>query len=162
MTSGHCRPVKQLLHQLFGGFRISLPLNEEVQNFAFIVHGAPEPIALPLDDDHHLIKVPVIAGPGSGAAQVSRDDGSKLQDPAANGLLGDVQTSFGEHLLHIAETQSESGIQPDRMADNFRWKAVTLEGKLAHRDSLMLVAPPCHSSLCDKACANALCGLASA
>ncbi len=87
----------------------------------------------------------------SGTAQVSGDDGSKLQEPAANGLLGDVQTSFGEHLLQIAENQGEFGIQPDRVADNFRWKAVTLEGKLAHRAILMPVAPPHHPSLCDKA-----------
>ena len=61
--------------------------------------------------------------------------------------VGDVQASFGEHLLHIAETQSEPDIQPDRMADNFRWKAVTLEGELAHQASLMPVAPPCHPGL---------------
>ncbi len=28
---------------------------------------------------------------------------------------------------------------------------MTLEGELAHRASLMPVAPPCHPSLCDKA-----------
>ncbi len=36
--------LEQLLHQLFGGFRIALPLDEEVQNFAFIINGAPKPI----------------------------------------------------------------------------------------------------------------------
>jgi hypothetical protein len=35
--------------QRFGGFRISLPLDEEVQNPAFIVHGAPMSIAFPAD-----------------------------------------------------------------------------------------------------------------
>jgi hypothetical protein len=88
-------------------------LDEEVQNLAFIVHGAPEPIAFPPDHDDHLVEVPVIAGSGTGTAQVSGDDGSKLQEPAADSLVGDVQASFGEHLLHIAETQSEPGIQPD-------------------------------------------------
>ena len=65
--------------------------------------------------------------------------------------IGDVQTSFGDHLLNIAETRSEPGIQPDRMADNLRWKVVTFERELAHRASLMSIARPCHSSLCDNA-----------
>ena len=34
----------------------------------------------------------------------------------------------GEHLLHITETQIEPGIQPDRMADEIGWEAMTLEG----------------------------------
>ncbi len=97
----------------------------------------------------------MIAGPGTGAAQVSGDDGSKLQEPATNGLVGDVQTSFGDHLLNIAETQSEPAIQPDRMADNFRWKAVTFERELTHRLSLMSVAHPHQPSLCDNALARA-------
>ena len=124
--------LEQLLQQLFGGFRISLSLDEEVQYLAFIVHGAPQLKAFPSDHDDHLIEVPVIAGLGTDTTQFSSDDGSKLQEPASDRLVGDVQAYFGEHLLHIAETRSKPRIQPDRMADNFRWKAVTLEGKLAH------------------------------
>jgi len=60
-------------------------------------------------------------------AQVSGDDGSKLQEPAANGLVGDVQTSLREHILHIAKAQREPGIQPDRMADDVGREAVPLE-----------------------------------
>jgi hypothetical protein len=43
-------------------------LDEEAQNLAFVVDGAPEPGAFPPDDDRHLIEVPMIAGPGAGAA----------------------------------------------------------------------------------------------
>ena len=52
---------------------------------------------LPLDDDHHLVEVPVIAGPRAGTAQIGGDDGSKLQEPAADGFVGDVQAPLGEH-----------------------------------------------------------------
>jgi hypothetical protein len=105
-----------LLEQLISGSYISLPLDEEVQNLALIVHGAPKSIT----HDPHLIEVPVIAGPGTSTAQVSGDDGSKLQEPTSDSLVGDIQTSFGEHLLNIAEAQGEPGIQPDRMAGDFR------------------------------------------
>jgi hypothetical protein len=37
------------------------------------------------------------------------------------------------------------------MADDFGWKAVTLEGELAHRASVISVARPRQPSLCDNA-----------
>ncbi len=33
-------------------------------------------------------------------AQLGGDDGLRLQEPAAEGLAGDVRASFGAHLLH--------------------------------------------------------------
>jgi hypothetical protein len=63
-------------------------LDEEVQNLAFIVNGAPNPIAFSPDDHDHFIEVPLIAGPGPGTAQVSGDGGSKLQEPASDSLVG--------------------------------------------------------------------------
>ncbi len=62
-------------------------MNEEVQNLAFVVDGAPEPGALPPGDDHRLMEVPMIAGPGAGAAQIGGDGRSGLQEPAAHGLV---------------------------------------------------------------------------
>ncbi len=66
-------------------------MDKEVQNVSFIVHSAPEPIALPLDDDHHLVEVPMIAGLRAGTVQIGGDDRPELQEPAADGLVGDVQ-----------------------------------------------------------------------
>ncbi len=86
------RYVEELLHELFGGFDISLALDKEVQNFDFIIDGAPEPIALPPDDIRHLIEIPMIAGSRSSAPQICGDEGSNIQEPALDRLLGDVQT----------------------------------------------------------------------
>jgi len=63
-------------------------LDEEVQNLAFVVDGAPEPGALPPDDHRHLIEVPMIAGPGAGAVWIGGDGGCERQEPAAHGLVG--------------------------------------------------------------------------
>jgi hypothetical protein len=97
--------LSSFYYQLLSGFGVASALEEDVQNLAFIVDGAPEPIALLLDDDHHLVEVPVIAGPRAGPAQIGGDDSAKPQEPAAEGLLGDVQAALGEHLLDIAEAQ---------------------------------------------------------
>ncbi len=60
--------LEQLLHQPSCGFGRTAALDEEIQNIAVVVDGAPEPGALPPDDDHRLVEVPMIAGPGAGAA----------------------------------------------------------------------------------------------
>ena len=60
--------LEQLPNELSRGFRVTPALDEEVQNFAFIVHDAPKPIALPPDDDHRFVEVPVVARPGAGKA----------------------------------------------------------------------------------------------
>ncbi len=48
-------------------------------------------------------------------------------------------------------TQSEPGVQPDRMADDIGWQAVTLKGELAHRASLISTSLSGQPSLCDNA-----------
>jgi hypothetical protein len=45
-----------LILSFFGGIGIAPSLDEEVRNLAFIVHGTPEGLALPLEDDHHLAR----------------------------------------------------------------------------------------------------------
>ena len=48
----------------------------------------------------------------------------KLQTPLADGFIGDVDTAFEQHLLHIAIAQGEAIVEPDAMADDLAWKAV--------------------------------------
>jgi hypothetical protein len=49
-------------------------LDDEIQNLAFGFHGAPEAIALPLDDNYHLVEVQAIAGLRAGTTQVGGGD----------------------------------------------------------------------------------------
>ena len=39
-------------------------------------------------------------------------------------------------ILHISITQSESGIEPDGVANDFRWKTMALEGDVLHPEIL--------------------------
>ena len=102
--------LPELSHELLRGFRVALQLGQETQNFALIVDRTSEPLEVPLDNDHHFIKVPMITGLRSDTAQVSGDGVSKLQKPAGNGLVRNFQASLGKHVLNIAEAQSKPGI----------------------------------------------------
>jgi hypothetical protein len=112
--------LSSFYYQLLSGFGVASALEEDVQNLAFIVDGAPQPMTLPLDDDHHLIEGPVIIGPRAGPPQIGGNDSAELREPSAEGLLGDndsaelrepsaegllgdVQAALGAHLLDIAE-----------------------------------------------------------
>jgi len=51
-------------------------LDGEIQDLAFIVHGASEAIAIPLDDNYHFVEVQAIAGLREGTTQGCGDDRS--------------------------------------------------------------------------------------
>jgi CBS domain-containing protein len=58
---------------------------------------------------------------------------AELQEPTTDGFIRDIQSSFCEQLLHIAEAQGEPTIEPDRVADDLGREAVALEIYRAHR-----------------------------
>jgi hypothetical protein len=51
---------------------------------------------------------------------------SKLLAPLANRFVGYGDASFGQEFFDLTEAETESMIEPNRMADNFRRKAMTL------------------------------------
>ena len=65
----------------------------------------------------------MIAGPRAGTAQIGGDDRPELQEPAADGLIGDVQAPLGEHLLD----EMVIVIQRKRY---WLWRAVDNEGEV--------------------------------
>jgi hypothetical protein len=51
--------------------------------------------------------------------------GSKMIGPSSHGFIGDRDSAFRQQILDVAEAQSESGIQPDRLLNDHGRKAVT-------------------------------------
>jgi hypothetical protein len=65
---------------------------------------------------------------------------SKLQHPATDRFIGDLEPTLGEEFVHIAVAQGEAEIEPDRVLDNRRRKAVATIGEQGHAE--MLFYPP--------------------
>jgi hypothetical protein len=80
-------PLEELLHQLRSNLRISTSLDDEVQHLALVVDRTPKPVPLASDEHGHLIEMPMIAGLRASLLEVCGDDRTKLQEPAANGLV---------------------------------------------------------------------------
>lgn len=112
-------------------------MHEEIQNLAFIVDGARQLIAPPLDDDHNLVEMSVVTRLRSIATQIMGDRSTKLQKPAPGSFMGNIQTTLWQQILNIAIAQNEASIEPYGKADNFGWEAIALEGNVLHAGMLL-------------------------
>ena len=64
--------------------------------------------------------------------QITGDRPTKLQKPAPDSFIGNIQTTLCERILNIPMAQSEARIEPYGMADNLRREARALEGNVLH------------------------------
>ena len=58
----------------------------------------------------------------------------------SNGFIGDHDSAFGEKILDISETQAETMIDPDGMANDFDRKTVTVVTRTMGFQALSLAA----------------------
>src|SRR5271169_4749109 len=65
---------------------------------------------------------------------------SELQHPAADRFIGNIEPTLGKEILHVAVARGEAKIEPDRVLDNRRRKAVAAIGEQGH--ARMLSYPP--------------------
>jgi hypothetical protein len=63
-TGSPALPLQQLAEQAFGRLPIATALNQDIKHDAVLIHGAPEIMLLAGYLEHHLIKMPLVAGPG--------------------------------------------------------------------------------------------------
>src|SRR3954464_5661209 len=81
----HTRRLPLLLHELaeqaFGGFLVAPALDQDIENEAFLVDRAPEPVLLAGDGDDDLVEVPFIAAAGGAPAKTVGEFAAEFQAP---------------------------------------------------------------------------------
>ena len=60
--------------------------------------------------------------------KVPGDGLAKLKKPASDSFVGNIETALREEVFYISITQCETAVEPDSVTDDFRWKAMALEG----------------------------------
>jgi hypothetical protein len=140
-------PLQQLAKEVDGRGLVASSLNKHIQPLTLAIDGAPQIHALATDRYDHFIEMPPVVRFVSRKPQVSRDRRTKLQDPAADGLVADAQASRGQQILDVSVAQGESQIEPNRVANDFGWEAVAGVRNGAHRHSYPIhnvtVTMPC-------------------
>ena len=96
------KALQQPSKKSFGGFGIPPWLNEYVEYNVVLIHRTPKVMLHALDPDEHLIKVPLVTGPRTAAAQSAREGLAELLAPAPDGLVGDDDAPLGQQELNIS------------------------------------------------------------
>ena len=110
--------LQEFSHQLERRLALSPWLNQNVQDLAFAVHGTLGVQLSAVDGDKHFVETPLHARPRPSSSQLACNDGAELQSPTADGLVGHVDTTLGEHVLNVAVAQCEAEIEPDGLLDD--------------------------------------------
>jgi len=105
-----------------GCLAIAPGLDEDV---TVLVNRPPEIPTSALDLHKQLVEMPRIAQTPTPSPQRPRVLRAEGLTPLPNRLVGNDDATLREQVLGIAETQAEPVIQPDGVADDFRWKSVS-------------------------------------
>src|SRR5205085_11769317 len=99
-------------------------LDQDVQDDPVPIDRPPQPEALAVDLEQHLVAVPFVTWPRPSLAQPSCEGRAKRVAPLPNALVTDDQTAFGEQVLDITQAQVEAEVHPNGVGDHLRREAV--------------------------------------
>ncbi len=100
---------------------------------AVIVDGAPQIDHPAIDFQIDFVQMLSRMEFGSAFAQVRCDHRPEMVHPAPDGLVGDRDPAFRQQIFDVAEAQREPNIEPDRVLDDFGWKAIAAIADFDHR-----------------------------
>jgi len=93
-------------------------LDENVENFAFLVDGPSHEHPLAVVADDHFIQMPDGICASALAVDVGRDSGVELVRPAPDRFLAAIDSPFGNQILDVAQAQREAVIKPNSEPDD--------------------------------------------
>jgi len=111
--------------EALSGSMISPFGDQDIDYVPILIHRPPQVATLALDGYEYFIDVPDVTQTTLLPAQGSSVRSAELETPVSNGFVGDSDTTFSEQVFDIAETERESMVEPDGVADDFRGKPVT-------------------------------------
>jgi hypothetical protein len=101
----HSRHILQALQQTLeeapGGFPIAPLLDQNIEDDTILIHGTPQILLNALDPDEYLVEVPLVARPGTTAAQTISKALPEFLAPASHRLVGDDHPALSQKQLNI-------------------------------------------------------------
>ena len=89
------------------------------------------------DNNDHFVQMPVVAGFGPSLPQVPGNGLAELKKPPPDSFVGDIEAALREEIFYVSKAQSEPGVEPHGVADDFRWKTIALKGNILHPQTLL-------------------------
>ena len=99
---------------------VALALDQDVEDAAVLVDGAPKIVLLAADADadEHLVHVPLVARLWPSPLQHIGEVAAKAPAPFAGALLADHDPTCRQDQLNVTQAQSEAVIEPHGMLDD--------------------------------------------
>jgi hypothetical protein len=86
---------------------------------------------LTVDPNEDLVQVPFVTGPWSAPTEIVCEARAKLQTPPPDALIRNKDAALRQEQLDISKAQAEYVVEPDRVADQLRWKTMAIMWGLA-------------------------------
>jgi hypothetical protein len=136
---------QELGHEPLRSAAISSTLDQDVENEAILVDGAPKPVGFSGNRNDDFIQMLFVAASRRPLADLIGEPFAELHRPLAHRLVGHADSARREHFLDHAKAQGKPKIEPDRMADDFRRKAMAaIERVTGSRHAPQLPRRPLH------------------
>ncbi len=110
---------EQLPEEAFGGALIAAFLDQNINRIAVLVNRPPQIVQLTANRDEHFIKKPGVAQVASPLLQLAGVVRAKSVTPLPNRFVGNLYSTFRQKVFDVAETEAESMVQENGMADDF-------------------------------------------
>ena len=116
--------LQHLTKEARSGSTISTFANQNIDHVSILIDGTPQIEVLTSDFDEELIYMPDVAEPPLLPPQIASIGWTELQTPIPNCLVRNTDASLSKQIFDISKAQREPMVQPDGMADDFRWKTM--------------------------------------
>src|SRR5947209_7885289 len=124
--------LEKLAHQFQRRAPVATGLNENVENLALGVDGAPEVSQLAVDLQVDFIQMPNRVRLWPTLSQIRRDDRTEMVHPSANGFVRHRNPSLGQQVLDVTQAEGEPKIEPNRLANDLGREAIAGVSEFGH------------------------------
>jgi hypothetical protein len=118
--------LEQLAEEFLGRMLVPPTLDQDIQDMTVLIHCPPERVACATNRQEYLIQVPLIPGLSPAVAQLIGIRLPELLAPLPDRFIGHDDATSEQELFHVPVAETKAEVQPDAMADDFRWKSVIL------------------------------------
>src|ERR1700720_2731220 len=139
------RRFQKPLYEPLRSATVSSTLDQDVENDAVLIDGAPEPVWLASNRDDDLIHMPFVAASRRTLADLIGERLAELLPPLAHGLVRHANPARRQHFLDHAKAQGKPKIEPNGIADHFCRKAMAAIQRISgsrHGQRLAVCALP--------------------
>ena len=116
--------LQQLSEEALCRFRIPPLLNQDVEDFAILIHRAPQVDQRAVDLQEYLVEMPSIAATSAATTQAPCVRSTEFQRPQANRFVRNLDPPFQHHFLDVTKAEAEPEVQPRAVGDDFGGKSV--------------------------------------